>query len=95
VSTEIIYLCIYRTEHGEKIAEKVSSRIPEVGEIISISYLDAQGNFEVLNIGQRTILDGYELVSVQVRPLHPRQSRNRLSKGIRSIYTLPQSKEAD
>jgi hypothetical protein len=92
MSTEIIYLCIYRTEHGEKIAEKVSSRIPEVGEIISISYLDAQGNFEVMKIGQRTILDGYELVSVQVRPLNPNISVHRLSKGIRSIHTLLQSK---
>jgi hypothetical protein len=35
-----IYVCIFVNEEGEKLTEKVTARVPKVGEIIRISYVD-------------------------------------------------------
>ena len=77
MTTDRIYLCIFRDERGEKIAENVTARIPKVGEIISLSYLDAQGKFEVLQVNELMSLVEYELVALKVRPVTPHDAQSR------------------
>jgi len=71
VSKERIYLCIARRESGEKLAEYVVARAPNVGEIIRISYLDAQGKFEVLEVTPKALTQDYQVVLLIVRPVEP------------------------
>ncbi len=77
--TETIYLCIFRNQQGEKIAVKVSARVPRVGEILSISYLDAQGNFQIVREIQRTVNTEYEVVALEVKPAETEKPSNWLS----------------
>ena len=86
--TQQIYLCIFRDGQGEKIAEKVSVRAPMVGEIIPISYLDAQGNFEVVREIQRTPTKEYEIVSLEVKPVDYKGPGSWIHSKIKTLYML-------
>ncbi len=77
--TETIYLCIFRNQQGEKIAVKVSARVPRLGEIVSISYLDAQGNFQIVREIQRTVNAEYEVVALEVKHAETEKPSNWLS----------------
>jgi len=68
---EHIYLFIVSNEAGEKIAEYIAARVPNLGEIITLSYLDAQGRFEVLEVIPKAVMQDYEVVSLKVRPVEP------------------------
>lgn len=67
--TETIYVLVFRDRYGEKIAEKVTVRVPGIGEIIAINYLDAQGDFEVVREIRRAPKTEYEIVSLEVKPV--------------------------
>lgn len=71
MSKEEIYLCIARRETGEKLAEYVAGRVPNVGQIISLSYLDMQGKFLVLDVVQQLLLKDYGLVTLKVKSVDP------------------------
>ena len=71
MSPKEIYLCIARTENGEKLAEYVAARAPDIGEIISLTYLDAQGKFLVLDVISGRSLKDYKIVTLKVKPLQP------------------------
>ena len=71
MSQKEIYLCIARTETGEKLAEYVAARVPDIGEIITLSYLDAQGKFLVLDVVHRSSLEDYKIVTLKVKPVDP------------------------
>jgi hypothetical protein len=86
--TQQLYLCIFRDGQGEKIAEKVSVRAPKVGEIIPISYLDAQGNFEVVREIQRTPTKEYEIVSLEVKPVDYKGPGSWIYSKIKTLYML-------
>ena len=90
VSTQHIYLFIVSNKAGEKIAEYIGARVPNVGEIITLSYLDAHGKFEVLEVTPKAVMEDYEVVSLKVRPIEPENPRgNQLSWEGKSVSSLP------
>jgi len=92
LTQEIFYLCIFRNEQGEKLGEKVTARVPIVGEIIRITYVDTSGEFEVLKEVQRKTLPDYETVTLQVRRVIPKEPGNSsISKGLKLLYMLFQT----
>ena len=95
MNTEHIYLCIVSNEDGEKIAEYISARVPSVGEIISLSYLDTHGKFEVLEVTHKAVMEDYQVVSLKVRPVEPNEkplgtSRTWATRSLRAFFQAEQ-----
>jgi hypothetical protein len=68
VSKQQIYLWIVRDDAGEKLAEQVAARVPDIGEIIALSYLDTHGRFEVLEVTLKATMPDFQVVLLKVKP---------------------------
>ena len=93
MSTQPIYLFIVSNEDGGKIAEYIAARVPNVAEIITLSYLDTQGKFEVLEVTPKAVMQDYEVISLKVKPVQPNDKPlgNWLSWGAKSLKVLFQA----
>lgn len=71
---EINYHHIVRDRKGQKIAEYISKKMHTVGEVISISYLETQGDYEILDVVPVRQVEELLTVTVIVKPVEPQKN---------------------